>query len=235
MTICKMGSLLRAKWLPVAIMALAATGSHAGIVYNEVGDAGELTATAQTVSGAGQLDAVRGSLAGPVRPGDLADLFVIHLTAGIVFSATTTASSLAFNNFDTTLYLFDMAGTGLFASDDDVDVGGSQSTISGFTPLLSGLYYLGISGTGYNPLSAGGQIFPSLLGGTQFGPTGPGGGDALSGWSSTSNEFGAYEIRLSGAEAVTSVPEPSGALLAGLALGAAALGRRRRCAAPLPA
>lgn len=213
--------------LAAACTCLAAPAAHA-ITYVEVGDAGQTIGTAQAVAGPGAIDAIRGSLLTSSST-DRADLFAIYLTAGQAFSATTTASSLAFNDFDTTLFLFSGSGLGLLASDDDA---GPQSTISGFMPSTSGVYYLGIAGAGYNPISAGGSIFPVLSGGGQFGPTGPGGGQPLIGWNSTTSEGDAYEVRLTGVLA-SAVPEPASAwtLLAGLMVCGAHLARRRNAAA----
>ncbi|WP_067064804.1 PEP-CTERM sorting domain-containing protein [Roseateles chitosanitabidus] len=213
-------------WLPVAMLALgAATSAQAAAVYNEGGsDVGELITTAAPVSGAGTIDAIRGTLGGGV---DAADLFAIYLTAGTAFSATTTASGFTYNAFDTVLFLFDAAGKGLFANDDDGDFGGSQSTIANFIPSVSGLYYLAITGAGYTPVSGGAGIFPSLLGTTGNVAANAGAGP-LTGWNSVTSEFGDYEIVLTGAQAA--VPEPGSLLLVGAALGAAGLIRRRKAA-----
>lgn len=221
---------LPAKCLAVAaVAAFSATASHAGLIYNEVGDAGDVVASAQSILGSGALDAIQGSLL-TSSASDYADLFAIYLTSGLSFSATTTASSLSYNNFDTALFLFDGAGFGLLASDDDA---GPQSTLSGFFPSYSGLYYLAIAGAGYDPISAGGSIFPSLISGGQYGPTGPGGALALSGWQSITSEGDAYEIVLDNASFVpVSVPEPSSGLLVGSALAAFLLSRRRRATSP---
>ena len=221
---------LPARYLAVAaVAALGATASHASLIYNEVGDAGEVIASAQSILGTGALDAIQGSLQ-TSSPSDYADLFAIYLTSGQTFSATTTMSSLSYNNFDTALFLFDGAGFGLLANDDD---GGPQSTLSGFVPSYSGLYYLAIAGAGYDPISAGGSIFPSMIFGGQFGPTGPGGAQPLSGWQSITSEWDAYEIVLTGASYVTaSVPEPSSSLLVGSALAAVVVTRRRRATPP---
>jgi hypothetical protein len=227
---------MQVRKLCCGIAALAAlwAGTSSGVIYVEVPDAGESLATAQNVNtqpGGTALDAIEGVLTGG------ADLFKIILTGGGTFSATTTASSLAFNNFDMQLFLFNSAGIGVYANDDDPTFG-PQSTLPsgiGFTPAASGIYYLAISGTGYLPRSAGGSIFPTAggfldqSGGTQgaVGPTGPGGGSALSGWSSVSSEIGDYEIRLTGAQFLPNqAPEPSTILL--VWIGAAGLLRRRK-------
>lgn len=215
-------------WLPVVALAIgAATSAQAAAVYVEGGDAGESILTAANFSGTGPIDAIRGTLDGD------ADMFAIYLTAGTAFTGTTTVSGFTYNAFDTVLYLFDAAGNGLLANDDDGDVSGAQSTISNYIPTISGIYYLAITGAGYTPVGVNGAVFPSLWGqGGNVGPL-PGAG-ALTGWESITQEFGDYEIVLTGASvapAASGVPEPASLLLAGVALGAAGLVRRRKSAA----
>lgn len=211
-------------WLPIAALAFgAATSAQAAAVFIEGGDAGETLVTAKTFLGGGPIDAIQGSIDGD------ADLFAIYLTAGTAFSATTTASGIDYNFFDTVLYLFDAAGKGLIGNDDDGIVGGSQSTLSNYIPTVSGLYYLAITGASYTPVSGGSPIFPSLLGAGGNVAANPGAGP-LTGWSSLTSEFGEYEIQLVGASAAAAsdVPEPGSLLLAGAALGVAGLIRRRK-------
>lgn len=219
-------------WLPIAALALgAATSAQAAAVFIEGGvDAGETLVTAKTFPGAGPIDAIQGTLDGG------ADLFAIYLTAGTAFSATTTASGIDYNFFDTVLYLFDAAGKGLIGNDDDGDVGGSQSTLTSYIPTVSGLYYLAITGASYTPVSGGTAIFPSLLGQGGNVAANPGAG-SLTGWSSLTSESGDYEIQLVGASAAAAsdVPEPGSLLLAGAALGAAGLIRRRKPVTPVQA
>lgn len=216
---------LKNTWLPIAALAFgAATSAQAAAVFVEGGgDAGETIVTAKTFLGSGPIDAIQGSIDGD------ADLFAIYLTAGTAFSATTTASGIDYNFFDTVLYLFDAAGKGLIGNDDDGNVGGSQSTLSSYIPTVSGLYYLAITGASYTPVSGGSAIFPSLLGQGGNVAANPGAG-ALTGWSSLTSEFGEYEIQLVGASAsaASDVPEPGSLLLAGAALGVAGLIRRRK-------
>jgi hypothetical protein len=215
--------------------AVLSAGLALPATITEIGDAGELLGTAQVADsqpGGTSLTNIYGFL----ESGG-ADLFRIYLTGGQTFSATTTLSGDA-NFFDSQLFLFDSAGMGIYANDDD-DNSPPQSTLPAsisFTPSASGTYYLAISGSGYLPASAGGSIFPvsgGLLDPTSgvVGPTGPGGGSALSTWLSTSSENGDYDIALTGAEfvpsAVGEIPEPSTTILLGAGLTAVALLRRK--------
>jgi hypothetical protein len=220
--------------LVAASMSLTAFATN---IYSETGDAGQSLSSAQFVNlqpGGTALDAIRGVL----DAGD-ADIFAIYLTGGRTFSATTTASSLLFNTFDTQLFLFNSSGVGVYANDDDPS-SPPQSTLPAaisLTPSASGIYYLAISGSGYLPVSSGGFIFPvsgGLLdpsGGSSgaVGPTGPGGSSLLSGWFSTSSESGGYEIILTGAQFLpdTGVPEPSTGLLLGAGLTVLVFFRKR--------
>ncbi|MGH9628255.1 MAG: hypothetical protein ACRD7E_07945, partial [Bryobacteraceae bacterium] len=113
--------------------------------------------------------------------------------------------------------LFDSAGLGVYANDDDP---GSppQSGLPAFvslTPSASGTYYLAIAGASFNPVSSGGRIFPEIdfsevVSTDLLPPAGPGGGAPLAGWISASNQIGAYSIDLTGARFI---PEPSYALV----------------------
>ena len=120
---------------------------------------------------------------------------------------------------------------------DDDPAGGEQSTIDAGDPLTAGLsagyYYLLITGSGMDPTSAGGQIFPSFTDGVTdptgvYGPNA--GATAINGFAGGSNEGGAYSIKLTGVSIAASgstVPEP-GTLALGLLAGLALLGALRR-------
>ena len=214
------------KFASLALLLLPAL--QAG-TYTEFGDAGQTLSTAQVTGGFPQETPLT-HIVGTLGPGQ-ADIFLIRLTGGQTFSATTVSSSSNF--FDTQLFLFDSNGRGVYANDDDPD-SPPQSTLPAsdiLTPVFPGLYYLAISGSGFLPQSAAGLIFPStaipgLLDSGVVGPTGPGGAQTLSGWSSTSSEAGAYDILLTGAE--FAAPEPSTAFF--LSGGIALVALRRRLA-----
>jgi len=123
---------------------------------------------------------------------------------------------------DPQLFLFDAAGLGVVATDDGNGAPGLQSRIAG--NFAAGTYYLAISAFNNNALSAGGTIFNDAFPG-QFGPTGLGGAQPLSGWSG-GGTGGLYEINLEGA--VGSVPEPGTLLLLGSGISAIVVRRRRR-------
>jgi PEP-CTERM motif len=97
---------------------------------------------------------------------------------------------------------------------------GSGGTATNF--LGPGVDYLAISGFDRDPVSPGGAIFPDGFAGL-FGATGPGGGQAISGYDSSSAS-GTYQINLQGA---TTVPEPMTLVTVGSGLAGLAARRRR--------
>jgi hypothetical protein len=232
--------MIKAAALSAAFALAAAHPAYAAsFSYTETGDAGDLvTGAAQAVTGnAGDtVAAIKGSL-GLTAGISEADAFKIYISAPSAFSASTTGFVPGSNSFDSELFLFGLDGKGIVMNDDDSVSGGSQSAIlagNSFTASLTpGYYYLLITGSSKNPSSAGGLIFPNT---TDFsvdptgiyGPTGAGGASAISGFSGSSNEGGAYSIALTGVTiAAVAVPEPS-TLCLGLAGGLMLFGLSRR-------
>jgi hypothetical protein len=156
--------------------------------FVEIGDAADVPALAQSVTGVSPLTAITGTLS----QSDLVDMFRFQVTGG-TFTAEVTAGG------DTQLFLFNSAGLGVFANDDkQTGPNPLQSLITG--ALAPGEYLLAISPWDFDPASSGGLIFPNFSGGGQFGPTGPGGAFPVSAWTGTTFSTGFnYTIALTNA------------------------------------
>ncbi len=192
-----------------AIAALTLFAGAACAQYAESGDAGQLLPGQATGSGA--LTTITGALTG----GDI-DLFAINIVDFANFTATVTGS------FDSQLFLFNASGLGVVANDDQPS--NAQSRIQSALVNANGLYYIAISSYNLDPISSGGLIFPNTPFTGQNGPTGPGGGSALSGWQgSGSGSTNNYTITFTGTEAV---PTPGAFALMGM--GGLLAARRRR-------
>lgn len=205
------------------ITVLLTSGSAQAATFTEIGDAGELLNTAQTISQRTQpLTSIYGAVSGD------ADLFKIFLTGGQTFSATTISPDtfeIPIDDLlgspteilaDPQLFLFDSTGRGVYSNDDTSFSSQSILPSGGFSPSNSGIYYLAISSFNYDPVGAGGKIFGAPTKDGVWGPTGPGGASPLSGFTGTSTTSGRYAIALTGAQPV---PEPT-SVLSVLALGA---------------
>jgi hypothetical protein len=162
----------------------------------EVGDAGDLTSSAQMAHGSDALTLITGG----ITPDDV-DVYGVCLTGGGTFSAKTYNPGLT--TFDTQLFLFDENGFGVYGNDDNGDPGFTSELPAGhaLTPSSPGLYYLAITRFNREPASADGTIFDPT--GFPFSaistPTGPGAGGPLSTWLNPHNTTGTYAITLTGA------------------------------------
>lgn len=179
--------------------------------------------------GAGPLTEIRGRL---VFTRDV-DLFCINITDPASFTATMPGSA---GIGDSVLYLFDTAGHGIAANDND-PAGGIGAKLTGAFVPAPGLYFLGASrisvgfGSVYqSPLNgAGAPMFPQSPNNVEYGPISA--ADVLTGWSNNPTPgFGDlfnfnYTITLTGA-GYHQVPASSAGLV--LALGGLAATRRRR-------
>jgi hypothetical protein len=218
----------KARFWRLALLLLSGllVGGHANAVpvWAESGDAGQLPATAQTPIGVGALTTITGAIISLVD----ADLFVIHISTPALFSASTVGTPGTV--VDTQLFLFDLSGNPIAANDDDGAVLRRSRLAAGnalYASLAPGDYLLGISAWDTDPLSAGGAIFPNdaTSNNTVVGPTGPGGGSALSAWTVPGQELGSYTIKLTGA---AYVPEPNTLVLFALGLAGLGVGRRKQ-------
>lgn len=227
----------------IALLFLAFTSASSfAATYAEQGDAGDLPLSAQIASGAPAtpLTAITGTLTLNLGISE-GDMYQIFISNPATFSATTTGFAPGVNNFDTQLFLFNAAGLGVAANDDDATSGGPQSTFAAGDPVLTslpaGVYYILITGSGRYPVdSLNHLIFPNFTDGTTD-PTKTYSANpstlAVAGYTGNSNEGGNYSIALTGAQFVV-VPEPSAALLVLITgAGALILNRRRSKTRPL--
>lgn len=214
------------RFLGVSVLVALATATAQAQVWAEVGDAPEVPVPGQITVGAGPLTTITGELIFDPTFGSLdADMYCIHITDPVGFSATVTGGTI----YDSQLFLFNIGGFGVTHNDDngggpigfwsDIGAGG---TGPGVGPIPAGDYGLAISGFDRDPSSAGGEIWADSPTGDETGPDGAGAGGALLSWDG-GGDFGTYVITLTGA--TFCVPEPTSMLL--LALGGLTLIRRR--------
>jgi hypothetical protein len=170
-------------------LALAASSCALAQSWAEVGDAGELPASAQLANGTGQLFSISGTIGGPSDT----DMYLMEVCDFGAFSATTVGGA----TFDTQLFLFNISGLGLASNDDSQAT--TQSTITSQFVPSNGACYLAISAYDRDPVSAGGLIFDPPAFTTEVNANGPGGGSPISGWLNATTTIGAYTITLTGA------------------------------------
>jgi hypothetical protein len=206
------------KKLLVSLAGLALAATAQAQTWFEVGDADELSP--QITMGSGPLTLIVGSTS--VASGDTTgvDLYAIYVRDWTIFSASLVGGAA----FDTQLFLFTSTGMGIACNDDAV---GLQSELPAGHALYAGRtspekVWIAVSGYNRDPVSVGGLIFPNTFSGVH-GPTGPGGGSPLSGWTGTPSR-GDYRLALTGAEFW--IPAPGATALLGLA--GLVAGRRRR-------
>lgn len=191
------------------------------VTFTQVGDTGQTLDTAQVIpAGSLPLDSISGSISG----GNVVNLFKIFLTGGQTFSATTiNAETLLQLPVDQTLgiptdllvdpqlFLFNLAGLGIYGHDDSI---GTQATLSsgGFSPAQSGAYFLAIASSGFNPVSPLGNIFSPANPAGILEPTGVGASQPFSEFVGQGLGVGRYAIALTGvttsADNSNAIPEP---------------------------
>ncbi len=217
----------------VAAVVAIASCSHialSGPEWPEVGDAGSLPGTAQTVIGVGPLSKISGQLEGvPPLPdrglmADFQDMYRIRINNPAAFFASTDLFLGGSSTFDSNLFLFTLDGRGLLAN-----LGiGLSATITSLSNdgsnaelVAPGDYYLAITGGLNVPVAGPEQIFSFLLPNEISGPDGPGGAFPITDWTGP-GQVGFYEIALQGAVFI-----PAPASLSLLVLGACTCKRRR--------
>ena len=172
----------------MACVLLATPRPASAQLWNELGDAGQTLATAQTTAGNGPLT----NILGTIQTDTDVDLYCIHITNPALFSAT--LQCVAINQND--LWLFAANGLGIEGND-----GCSTGSVllSSLFVFSAGTYYLAVSADAADAQSPGGNIWLSPAVQGPRAPDGPGGGQPLIGWSGASRaNFTSYNIQLSG-------------------------------------
>ncbi len=194
--------------------------------YTETGDAGDLPATAQIITGVPGVTytAIAGATTATNAIYD-SDMYQLTVVTPATYTFSTNNFIVGKNNFDTQLALFNSSGVGI-ATDDDTSSGELSTLVLTLTP---GNYYLLLSGSGrYAVDSTGALIFPNFT----DGKTDPSVQQAatstlpIAAYTGNTNEGGSYNIAIS--FVIVPVPEPGSyvLILAGVA-GLAFLGRLR--------
>ncbi|MBE9046276.1 hypothetical protein IQ255_17995 [Pleurocapsales cyanobacterium LEGE 10410] len=193
----------------VGLIGLGVANSAAAqVTVDESGEAGETVEDAQFIpSGSANLD----SITGEITELEDADLFSIFIHDPQGFSASTVGGA----DFDTQLFLFNNNGIGVEFNDNTFPTFSLQSTLppaNPNSPASPGRYLLGISEFDIDPETAAGQeIFPDGNFPFNTGVFGPDVTDPLDSFNADNDvlQGGAYEISLTGANAV---PEPASIL-----------------------
>ena len=168
-------------------------------------DAGSLPDQAQKPQGSGPLGKISGNLSATgFASGDFQDMYLVRIVDPGGFSATVDATT----SFNTQLWLFDVNELGLLANDDTttetrlsaIPVTGANDGTGAVVPIC-GLYYIAISGSGSDPVSATGVIFDQVTTTEVSGPDGFGASSPITGWA-TQGDTGPYAILLTGTEFV---------------------------------
>lgn len=207
------------KRILVCLAGLALASAAQAQTWTEVGDADELVP--QVTVGVGPLTLIVGSTSAVSGDVTGVDLYCIRVVDWANFSASLVGGA----TFDTQLFLFTSGGMGIACNDD---ASGLQSALPPGNALYAGrtapeVVWIAVSGYNRDPQSVGGLIFPNTFSGVH-GPTGPGGGSPLSGWTGTPAR-GDYRLALTGVE-YCEIPAPGALALVGLA--GLVAGRRRR-------
>jgi hypothetical protein len=227
-------------WTLVCLFVIAtamAAGQSFAAIHTEVGDAGQTQSTAQETGAAGvSLTDIFGSLLSETD----ADLYLINIVDPAAFSATTFNATGGF--LATQWFWLTLSGAPVYVNDDDPGGLTTLSTLpagNALGPISAGLYLLGVSMSGYDPVNVVNQLlFASGLPTDVRGPATGLQPAVLGGFFDNTffADSGPYDIQLTGAVAV---PEPTTGALVVLAVALCAFvtsQRRRRTAfAAVPA
>jgi len=158
--------------LLVSAVLPSLAGAAATQTWAEVGDAGDLPATAQSTQGAGSLISITGSLASIFD----VDMYCIFITNEASFQAFRTCTTIS----DPDLWLFAANGAGVSHSDY---CSGAMTPITSQFVFTPSLYYIAISASNVDALRSGLPIWQSTNSNlTERSPDGPGAPGPVNGW-----------------------------------------------------
>lgn len=169
-------SMLRRALLAVVLVIASAPGAAAQ-VWNEVGDAGDLIATAQTTLGSGPLTTILGTLG---SAGDV-DVYCVQVGSTPRVPGLPVVRLQCVVVAGPQLYVFDATGAGI-ATNSICQFGFKTVT----TDYLSGpgTYYVAVAYDGVRPHSTGGAMWATgVL--PERAPDGPGAASPLATWTGT--------------------------------------------------
>ncbi|MCP4801185.1 MAG: hypothetical protein GY893_14680 [bacterium] len=177
--------------LLVSIIIVALPVTAGAQTWTEVGDAGDMIATASISSGSGPLTEITGSIS--IMP-DHVDMYCINIPDLLAFAAYINCALIS--AYD--LWLFDENGNGVTMNDH---CDGGMVLISALYGSTPGQYYLAITATDDEAISSTGTIWdPPYMPGERM-PDGPGAASPLTSWTNSMPlEFLPYSINLVGAE-----------------------------------
>lgn len=158
--------------LALAPAALAQT-------WNEVGDAGDMIATAQVTVGVGPLTTINGALG---SAGDV-DLYCVELGITPRVLGIPAVQLQCVMDAGPNLWVFDANGMGI--TTHPVCMGGFKTVTTAYFPS-PGTYYVAVAYAGVDPVSAGGPIWATGVP-AERGPDGPGAASPLAGWVGSGN------------------------------------------------
>ena len=229
-----------------AISFGALNSTSRAVLFNETTDAGQqLFSASSTASPASPAGTALQAIYGSISTGSDADLYAITIQSPSNFLATLDNTTTNNVGLDTSLFLLDATGAPIATNDDAPGGTTAASTLPAgnilYASLTPGVYYIGVSLSGNNPINLNGQTLFAPANGDSTAILGAASGlnpateSDFDGNQDAAAQTGNYEIDLGGAAtALNPVPEPSARLASLLAAClAGGLVLRRRAAARL--
>jgi hypothetical protein len=170
-----------------------------GAVFNEIGDAPDITP--QPTNGGGAMNTIIGSFTDSLD----VDMYCINVTNPATFSARTSGVT-----FDTQLFLFDTSGRGVVHNDDSPVYGTTLSRITGQYVTTAATYLLAVSSYNRDPAGGGAQlVWLDDTAPVERVPDGPGATLPVNTWIGNGEpSTGYYAITLTGAAYCPVAPTP---------------------------